>query len=63
MQGKHEIDMTSGSLAAVGSTGSITNFVINLFMGLAVGTNVVLARGNCLSRREPARKLYTPQCC
>ncbi len=83
MQRKHEIDMTTGSiapkimkftipfmlsgilqtlftaadnavigafegsneLAAVGSTGSITNFVINLFMGLAVGTNVVLARG------------------
>lgn len=82
MQGKHEIDMTTGSiapkimkftipfmlsgilqtlfnaadnavigafegsneLAAVGSTGSITNFVINLFMGLAVGTNVVVSR-------------------
>ena len=31
------------SLAAVGSTGSLINLLINLFMGLSVGTNVVAA--------------------
>lgn len=81
MQGKHEIDMTTGALppkiikftipfmlsamiqtmfnaadnavigafdgsnalAAVGSTGSITSFAVNLFLGLSVGTNVLIA--------------------
>lgn len=32
------------SLAAVGSTGSLINLLINLFMGLSIGTNVVAAR-------------------
>lgn len=32
------------SLAAVGSTGSLTNLIINLFMGLSVGANVLVAR-------------------
>lgn len=32
------------SLAAVGSTGSLINLLINLFMGLSIGTNVVVAR-------------------
>lgn len=31
------------SLAAVGSTGSLINLLINLFMGLSIGTNVVVA--------------------
>ena len=31
------------SLAAVGSTGSLINLLINLFMGLSIGTNVVSA--------------------
>ena len=31
------------SLAAVGSTGSLINLLINLFMGLSIGTNVVAA--------------------
>lgn len=31
------------SLAAVGSTGSLVNLLVNLFAGLAVGTNVVAA--------------------
>ena len=33
----------SNALAAVSSTGSITNFVINLFIGLSVGTNMILS--------------------
>lgn len=32
------------SLAAVGSTGSLTNLLVNLFMGLSVGVNVLVAR-------------------
>ena len=34
----------SESLAAVGSTSSLTNLIVNLFIGLSLGTNVVLAR-------------------
>lgn len=32
------------SLAAVGSTGSLTNLIVNLFIGLSVGTGVVVAQ-------------------
>lgn len=32
------------SLAAVGSTASITNLIVNLFIGISVGVNVVVAR-------------------
>ena len=32
------------ALAAVGSTGSITHLILNLFLGLSLGTNVVCAR-------------------
>lgn len=32
------------ALAAVGSTGSITNLLVNLFIGLSVGVNVLVAR-------------------
>ena len=32
------------SLAAVGSTGPLINLIINLFIGMSVGTNVVAAR-------------------
>ena len=32
------------SLAAVGSTGSLINLIINVFMGLSVGTSVMVAR-------------------
>jgi len=32
------------ALAAVGSTGSLTNLIVNLFMGLSVGANVLVAR-------------------
>ena len=33
----------NNSLAAVGSTGSLINLLVNLFMGLSIGTNVVVA--------------------
>lgn len=32
------------ALAAVGSTGSLTSLIVNLFMGLSVGSSVVVAR-------------------
>ena len=34
----------STALAAVGSTGSLINLIVNIFMGLSVGTNVLVAR-------------------
>ena len=34
----------SESLAAVGSTSSLTNLIVNIFIGLSIGTNVTLAR-------------------
>lgn len=34
----------SEALAAVGSTSALINLIINLFMGISVGTNVVVAR-------------------
>lgn len=34
----------SESLAAVGSTSSLTNLLVNLFIGLSVGVNVLVAR-------------------
>ena len=32
------------ALAAVGSTSSLTNLIVNLFIGLSVGANVLVAR-------------------
>lgn len=32
------------SLAAIGSTGALTNLIVSLFLGLSVGTNVVVSR-------------------
>ena len=34
----------SSALAAVGSTGSLINLIVNLFIGLSVGTNVLVAK-------------------
>lgn len=101
MNGKHEIDMTTGALppkilrfaipymltgmlqimfnaadnavigafdgsnalAAVGSTGSITNFAVNLFMGLSVGTNVVLSKAIGSSQKKTCEEaVHTAMC-
>ena len=32
------------SVAAVGATGSLTNLIVNLFVGLSVGTGIVIAK-------------------
>ena len=34
----------SDALAAVGSTGSLNNLIINVFMGLSIGTSIMVAR-------------------
>ena len=34
----------SQALAAVGATGSLINLIVNLFMGLSVGTSVIVAQ-------------------
>ncbi|MCR4778644.1 MAG: MATE family efflux transporter [Lachnospiraceae bacterium] len=34
----------SNALAAVGATGALVNLIINIFLGLSVGTNVMVAR-------------------
>ncbi|MCR5606521.1 MAG: MATE family efflux transporter [Treponema sp.] len=44
------------SLAAVGSTGSLINLLVNLFMGLSVGTNVVAANFFGSGNRTALRK-------
>ena len=44
------------SLAAVGSTASITNLFLNLFLGLAVGANVVCANLYGSGDREAVRR-------
>ena len=36
-----------GAVAAVGATGSLIQLIINLFVGLSVGTNVLVAGGVC----------------
>ena len=53
----------STSLAAVGSTGSLINLILNLFIGLATGTGVVTAHyigaGN---ERELRKSVHTAMC-
>lgn len=40
------------ALAAVGSTGALINLLINLFMGLSIGTNVLVARSYGAGRKD-----------
>ena len=42
--GKFDLVTGSQAQAAVGSTGSLINLITNLFMGLSVGANVIVAR-------------------
>ena len=44
------------SLAAVGSTASIVNLLVNLFMGLSVGANILAARFYGAQEREGLRQ-------
>ena len=48
------------ALAAVGSTGSLTNLITNLFIGLSVGVNVVVATNYAAQKyREVSRVVHT----
>ena len=48
------------ALAAVGATGSIINLIVNLFMGLAVGTSVIVAQDYGAKRPEAvSRSVHT----
>ncbi len=50
----------SDALAAVGSTGSLINLIVNLFMGLSVGTSVVVAQDCGAGRQEDiSRSVHT----
>ena len=44
----------SEALAAVGSTGSLVNLLLNLFVGMSVGANVVVARALGAKKRHGA---------
>lgn len=48
------------ALAAVGSTGSLTMLIINIFLGMSIGTNVLVARylGE-KNRKEVSRTVHT----
>lgn len=45
------------ALGAVGSTGSLTGLVVNLFMGLSVGTNVLSARRFAVNDAEGMKRV------
>lgn len=48
------------ALAAVGSTGSLTNLIVNLFIGLSVGANVMAARARgARDDRQLSRVVHT----
>ena len=44
------------ALAAVGSTSSLINLLVNLFIGFSVGTNVVVARDLGAGREEDVNR-------
>ena len=44
------------ALAAVGSTSSLINLLVNLFVGFSVGTNVVVARDMGAGRGDGVRR-------
>ena len=47
---------SSNALGAVGTVGPIVNIILNLFMGLAIGTNVIVARYWGAGDKELVRK-------
>lgn len=58
--GRFESDM---ALAAVGSTGSLTNLILGLFMGLSVGAGVTVAHAVGAGKRlDVQRTLHTAIC-
>ena len=48
------------ALAAVGSTGALTNLLVNMFIGLSVGANVLVARYyGAKQEEEVSRTVHT----
>lgn len=47
----------SEALAAVGSTGSLTNLLVNIFIGLSVGANVLVARFYGAGQKHELREM------
>ncbi len=45
------------SLAAVGSTSSLTNLIVNLFIGLSVGANVLVARYYGANQKDELKEM------
>ena len=46
--GKSGVD---GAIGSIGTTGAMVNFILNIFMGFSVGTNVVVARN--IGKNDP----------
>ena len=53
----------SDSLAAVGATGSLINLIVNLFIGLSVGANVLVARFYGSGQREELKSMVQTALC
>lgn len=49
------------ALAAVGSTSSLINLLVNVFIGLSVGANVLVARFYGAGQKKNFRRWYTLQ--
>ena len=47
----------SQAMAAVGSTGSLNNLIINIFLGLSIGSSVLMAR--YYGAKEEKNRLFT----
>ena len=50
------------ALAAVGSTSALINLIVNLFIGLSVGTNVLVAQYYGASDTKACGRRCTPRC-
>ena len=56
---------SSQALAAVGSNSSLISLMINLFIGISLGSNVVIARyiGEKSEKKHTRRNTYSNTCC
>ena len=51
------------ALAAVSSTGSLINLLTNVFIGLSVGTNVIVARNYAAEKKRTCERLFILRFC
>ena len=52
----------TAAVAAVGANSPIISLIVNLFIGIALGTNVVIANAVGRGDRDAVKKPYTHQC-